>query len=206
MRQVPLKLVQHRSVTPGRAELSEATVLSAQQGDRQAQAMVLTRYAAVVHQLVRRIAGEADVDALVQGVLERVLVALPKFDVGGSASLTTWVFTVAHHFLVDQKRRTRLVVVPVESASHAADERADPHTAAWRGQLRDVLERAIAQLPDDQRRVFVLVQVHEHPLEAVAEAERIPLGTVKSRLFRAKARLAHALAPRFDAEGDHGER
>jgi len=192
-------------VTPSRAELNVELVLRAQRGDRQAQTQVLKRYAAVLYQVVRRIAGPHDAESMTQGVLEQVLVALPKFEVNGSASLTTWVFTVAHHFLIDDLRRARPVLVPVSQAAQVEDERVDPLKDAWRSQVRDALEVAIGQLPDDQRRVFVLVHLHEHPLEAVAAAEGVPLGTVKSRLFRARAKLAHALGPHFKRGGDHGQ-
>ena len=185
-----------------RDEVPIAVIVRAQRGEREAQAVVLRRYAAVLHQLVWRLGAGEDAEAMTQSVLERVLTALPKFDPEGSASLTTWVFTVAHHFVVDQLRKPTLSLVPVEAAGLVVDEQVDPHRAAWRGQLRDALEVAIAQLPDDQRRVFVLVHLHEHPLEAVAEAERVPLGTVKSRLFRAKARLAHALSSQFNPRGE----
>ena len=206
-RQGGLRLI-HRRPPPmtSRDELPRATIEGAQRGERAAQAELLRRYAGVLHQLVRRINGADEADALTQGVLERLLVALPKFELDGPASLTTWVFTVAHHFVIDAQRRTRrLHLVPVEAAAHLADPKADPHAAAWRGEVRSALEVAISQLPDDQRRVFVLVHLHEQPLDAVAEAEKIPLGTVKSRLFRAKARLAHALSPQFTPGGPDGE-
>lgn len=199
-------LVQRRAlVMTARVEVPVEVVLRAQRGDREAQAVVLKRYAAVLHQVVRRIAGPRDAEALTQSVLERVLVALPKFEVNGPASLTTWVLTVAHHFLVDGLRKSQPVLVPVSHAAGVEDERADPMTSVWRSQVRTALEVAIGQLPDDQRRVFVLVHLHEHPLEAVAAAENIPLGTVKSRLFRAKARLAHALGPHFNSGGENDQ-
>ncbi len=188
-----------------RSELPLEVLLRAQRGDRGAQAVVLERYAAVLHQVVRRIAGPRDAEALTQGVLERVLVALPKFDLNGSASFTTWVFTVAHHFLVDGLRKSQPVLVPVSQAAGVEDERVDPMRSVWRSEVRNALEVAIGQLPDDQRRVFVLVHLHEHPLEAVAAAENIPLGTVKSRLFRAKARLAQTLGPHFNSGGENGQ-
>ena len=58
--------------------------------------------------------------------------------------------------------------------------------------------RALAaqgKLPEAQRRVFVLTQVHGQPLEAVAEVEGVPVGTLKSRLHRARAALAVTLQP-----------
>lgn len=57
----------------------------------------------------------------------------------------------------------------------------------------DDLEAAVASLPEPQRRVVVLHHLHDQPLEAIADAEGVPLGTVKSRLHRARNRLSEIL-------------
>lgn len=197
-------LLQRRSTVATRAELSADVVARAQRGDRNAQTLVLERYAPMLFQLVRRIAGRsADTDSLTQSLLQRLLQVLGRFDPAGPAKLTTWVYTVSHHFLIDELRKNRLALVPLDSSHDLADLRADPHSDLWRSQVRSALEVAIERLPMDQRRVFVLVHLHEHPLEAVAEAEGVPLGTVKSRLFRAKARLARELGPHLGEGDDH---
>jgi hypothetical protein len=88
-----------------RAELSGDVVTRAQRGDRDAQTVVLKRYAPMLHQLVRRVAGrDADADALTQSLLQRLLQVLPRFELAGTAKLTTWVYTVSHHFLIDELR------------------------------------------------------------------------------------------------------
>ncbi len=94
-----------------RAELNANLIARAQQGDRDAQRQFLRRYAAVMHQLVRRVASDRDPDALTQALLARLLEVLPRFKAsvaqngGNTASLTTWVFSVAHHFVIDELRR-----------------------------------------------------------------------------------------------------
>ncbi len=185
-----------------RTELPADLVANAQRGNRQAQTQVLQRYAAPLQHLVRRLAPGLDVEAVTQGLFEHVLRALPKFEPTGAASLTTWVFSLAHHFVIDELRRKRLTVVPLDSAERLpGDERTSPEHAFSRTEAREALERAIARLPDDQRRVLVLVHLHEQSLEAAAQVEGVPVGTVKSRLFRAKARLAAELGPRFAPVG-----
>lgn len=194
-----------KSVPPPQ-ELSAQVILRAQRGDRAAQRDVLIRYSGVFRGLVRRVlpGSSADVDELTQSALCQLLVALPKFDPNGTAKLTTWAFSVAHHFLIDVSRKRHLRVVPLEAAAEVVDAQPAPFEATWRAEIRSELEAAIETLPIDQRRVFVLVHIHEQPLEAVAEAEGVPVGTVKSRLFRARAKLAVELGPRLTLGADHG--
>lgn len=178
------------------AELPAEVVLRARAGHRAAQSEVVARYTGVLRALVRRVAQGSDVDELTQSLLQKLLEALPRFDPKGPAKLTTWVFTLAHHFLIDSRRRARLSLVPLVEAEAVVDS-ANPHADAERGELRVALEAAIARLPEEQRRVFVLAQLYEHPLDEVARVEGVPVGTVKSRLFRARASLAMWLGPRL---------
>lgn len=73
----------------------------------------------------------------------------------------------------------------------SADE--DPADAAERGDIRRILERAVLRLPPDQRATFVLSDVQGLNYEEIAEVMQTNLGTVKSRLSRARARLRDAL-------------
>lgn len=140
-----------------------------------------------VYALCRRLT--PDPDDCYQEIWEKVFRALPRFDPGGAASVRTWILTIAHRHLVDRHRR-RLVrgqVLPL--GEHAATGPDASEAAEARQGLRR-LERALERLPADQRRIVVLHHVHGLPLEAIAETEGVPVGTVKSRLHRARARLA----------------
>jgi RNA polymerase sigma-70 factor (ECF subfamily) len=178
-------------------ELDPGTIERARRGDRSAREAVLRRYAGPLYALARRAAPGDDADDLAQDLLRRLLENLPRFDPNGPAQFSTWVFAVAHHHLVDVSRRRRLALAPLEAGLDVPDR--DPgadRIAAGRSELR-LLEAAIARLPEVQRRVFVLVAVHGQALEAVAETEGVPVGTVKSRLHRARAALARDLGPGF---------
>jgi len=70
-----------------------------------------------------------------------------------------------------------------------------PEAEAAREQLRSMLERAIAVLPENFRTVFVLHEIEGVSVEETAEALDIPTGTVKTRLMRARRKLQQALAP-----------
>lgn len=118
---------------------------------------------------------------------EKVLRALPGFDPAGPASLATWIGRVTHRHLVDRHRRR------LTRAGEASEgEELEEHGAAPRGPTLD-LERALADLPPPWRRVVVMHHVYGYALEEIAEDEGVPLGTVKSRLHRARNRLVEVL-------------
>jgi RNA polymerase sigma-70 factor (ECF subfamily) len=70
-----------------------------------------------------------------------------------------------------------------------------PDASLAREQLRQLIERAVADLPDGFRSVFVLREIEELSIEETAEALDIPAATVKTRLHRARTKLQQALAP-----------
>ncbi|MBL8909514.1 MAG: RNA polymerase sigma factor, partial [Archangium sp.] len=181
---------------PENAELSREVVVRAQQGDRAAQSEVLRRYVRVLHRLAVTTGAGHDAEELVQAMLTRLLEVLPRFEVNGPAKLTTWVFTIAHRYLLDQQKRVRPKLVAVENAA-ALEAPVDLLGAAWRAEVRSALERALKTLPDEQRRPLVLVHVFDHPLDEVAVVEGVPVGTIKSRLFRARVAMAAVLGPQF---------
>lgn len=176
-------------------ELDRLTVERLRRGDRAAQDVFLRRYAPVLHGFVRRAGPPGDAEDLTQELLEKLLSVVERFSPDGPAQLTTWVFTVAHRWLLDEKKRRHLEVAPLEDGLDIADPALGPEVQVHGRQLEAALEAALQELPEAQRRVFVLTQVHQQPLETVAEVERVPVGTLKSRLHRARATLAAALEP-----------
>ena len=70
-----------------------------------------------------------------------------------------------------------------------------PEAEAAREQLRSILERAIGELPENFRTVFVLHEIEGVSIEDAAETLEIPTGTVKTRLMRARRKLQQSLAP-----------
>lgn len=184
-----------------RAELPREVVERACRGDRSAMTDVLQRYVKPLHRLVRITLPSFDAEELTQALLTKLVEVLPLFDPRGTASLTTWVFTVAHRFLLDERKRFKPKLVPVRDEADVADDGAKH---VWRAELRSALDRALTTLPEDQRRPLVLVHVFDHALEVVAKVEGVPVGTIKSRLFRARVALARELGPQFVEELRHG--
>jgi RNA polymerase sigma-70 factor (ECF subfamily) len=165
----------------------DPVLLRAVEGDPVARRALVDRLGPLVWSLCRRL--DPDPEDATQEVWEKVLRALPGFDPAGTASLSTWVATIAHRHLVDRHRRRVTRGVAVDP-----DEAAPPAAAPRPEQAR--LESALGRLPEDQRRVVVLHHVHGVALEDIAAEEGVALGTVKSRLHRARARLVEELGGR----------
>jgi RNA polymerase sigma-70 factor (ECF subfamily) len=125
-----------------------------------------------------------------QEVWEKVFAALVRFDPDGPATIRTWIATITHRHLVDRARRRRVRGQVVELGDLPAPAEVDRVDEAQRlGRLESALER----LPEGHRRVVVMHHLHDVPLETLARDEGIALGTVKSRLHRARARLLELL-------------
>ena len=183
-----------RATPPPRDEL---TLRRAQRGDERAWRDLVTRYAPPIHALIwRLLAGRARhrVPDLVQETFVRVLGALPTFDPAGPASLSTWMLTIATRLTLNELRRPDHATLVDEPLGAAADR---PDAAVERRRLAAALAAGVAQLPDPQRAVLVLREYHELDYTEIADVLELDLGTVKSRLARAR------LALRAYLEGHH---
>lgn len=105
----------------------------------------------------------------------------------GDAAVRTWLLAIANRACIDQLRRRREAVVSLDAAR---EERARERDHA----LRIALEEAIAELPEDERQAFMLVDVMGLTREEAASVSEIPASTLKSRLARAHGRLVEAVA------------
>jgi RNA polymerase sigma-70 factor (ECF subfamily) len=188
-----------------RASLDELTLRRAQRGDEQAWRVLIERFQAPVHALIwRLLAGRARhrVEDLVQETFVRVLRALPGFDLAGPASLSTWIFTIATRLTLNELRRPELAVLESEPV---AAERADQ--PAERQRLAAAIAACVAALPEPQRVVLVLREYGDLEYHDIARVLEIDLGTVKSRLARARTALRACLTARIpDAVRGLGER
>ena len=124
----------------------------------------------------------ASADDLVQDTLERAWAKLHLYRRG--TDLRAWLFTLMHNVHVNKVRATR-VTDTLEDELPELAQRASQGDALL---LRD-LDRAIARLPSEQRAVLLLVTLEEMSYEEVARALGIPIGTVMSRLSRAREKL-----------------
>ncbi|MEZ4240069.1 MAG: sigma-70 family RNA polymerase sigma factor [Myxococcota bacterium] len=151
-------------------------------------AALVAQHGPLVWGLCRRLCPDPE-DAY-QEVWARVFAALPRFDADGPASLRTWIATVTHRHLVDRHRRRTVRGEVVALGELSAPLQPDP---VERRRDQERLEQALQRLPEAQRRVVVMHHLHDQPVDDIAAAEGIAVGTVKSRLHRARARLLELL-------------
>ena len=141
---------------------------------------------------------------VVQSSYANALAAIGKFE--GRSSLSTWLTRIAINEALARKRaqerrRKHLEAEGVGVLENYREQLAkgshapSPEAEAARDQLRSILERAIGDLPENFRTVFVLHEIEGVSVEDAAQALEIPTGTVKTRLMRARRKLQQALAP-----------
>jgi RNA polymerase sigma-70 factor (ECF subfamily) len=188
-----------QSRNPESRELDELTLVRAQRGEDPACRMLVETYQRPVFALLFRVLGPARaflVEDLAQETFLRAFRALAAFDRAGPARLSTWILTIATRLALDELRRR-----PVEPSAlppPAPPPRADE--AAERRSVGDAIARAVGALQPEYRAAFVLREMHELSYEEIAGALAIDVGTVKSRLSRARAALREALAEVHDAD------
>jgi RNA polymerase sigma-70 factor, ECF subfamily len=132
---------------------------------------------------------EADADDLAQGAIERALTHQSSWQVG--SRLDSWMFRIAQNLWRDELRAHRRRAEPLDELDLAGEDgRESIHRHL---EARDVA-RAFDDLPEDQRMVLTLVVLDGMRYQEAATVLGLPIGTVMSRLARARARLATMLA------------
>lgn len=172
----------------------ELLVVRCQLGERQAFDELIERWHGPLAKYVRRMAGnDQTAQDIVQDTWLRVLRGIHRLRDG--SKLCAWLFGIARRALMDRLRENYAEpdVSDVDVAS-LADE---PEVPASDVDLA-AMERELAELPVTEREVLTLFYLQELSLAEVAEVLVVPVGTVKSRLFRARNMLRRQLA----AEGN----
>jgi len=140
--------------------------------------------------IARTVPDRSQVEDLAQDVFLRVHRGLPYFR--GEARLSTWIYRIVAN--VCSQARTR-----VPAPASLDDERSAPLTPSGADpqfadiELRDRLEKAIARLPDQQRLLIAAHYLQGVQYEDLADGLGLPLGTVKTHLYRAKRQLRRLL-------------
>lgn len=141
----------------------------------------------------------AAADDLVQTTLERALSHWHQFD--QRRDILVWVVSIAHNAYIDERRRRSRMSL-VEPTEADADGAAHAHIDRWSSEpgtdvgLRIDLLAALQRLPAEQRETLLLVSVEQFTYAECADALAIPIGTVMSRVSRARAALRDMLEGR----------
>jgi RNA polymerase sigma-70 factor (ECF subfamily) len=185
-----------------RSELNALTFQRARRGDHAAFRRLVERYHRPTFALLWRILehdhSQQDIEDLVQETFLRVFRALHRFDLDGSAKLSTWILTIAARLALNERRRASVVTLPLQSAGDLpGSERAD--SMLRNNRIRHALREALQQLRPRYRAVVVLREYHGFSYEEIAAATELDINTVKSRLARGRAALRAALEEVRDA-------
>jgi RNA polymerase sigma-70 factor, ECF subfamily len=168
-------------------ETDPAVIRAAMAGDLSAFEQIVRLHQQSVWRFLRRLLGDAaTAEDITQETFLRVHRRLP--DYAFRSSFTAWVFRIAHNAGVDElrarARRDRLVPALAASPSTA------PATTGRAGEARVELEAALATLPVDLREALLLIEVLGLRYAEAATVLSVPVGTVKSRVFTARMRMA----------------
>lgn len=125
----------------------------------------------------------------------------------GDSQLSTWIFRIAVNACKDRararSRRPQTLVADVQEAADASGTMlADDHDELGLVEVQGEVAAALAQLDETSRTIVILCAIEGHDYAEVAQMLDMPVGTVKSRVFRARARLAVLLAPLREPDED----
>jgi RNA polymerase sigma-70 factor (ECF subfamily) len=171
-------------------EIASAVVERARRGDREAFADVVRHYDPGLRALAYRLLGDRDrMDDALQDAYLKAFRALPGFR--GASRLGTWLYRIVYNACLDELERARRVIhLPLEEAAEPRD--APPDLAEGVARRRD-LAAAVAALAPEDRAAVLLVDAHGFDYRDAGEVLGVPVGTVASRLSRARGALRHAL-------------
>ncbi len=125
----------------------------------------------------------AGADDLVQDTLERGWSRLAAWQNG--SDMRAWLFSIMHNVRIDQVRRPSIPTETLNEETPMPTAHGSPSAGL---ELRD-METALRALPDEQREILLLVALEEMSYDDIAQALKIPVGTVMSRLSRAREKL-----------------
>lgn len=171
------------------AELDERELVArCQAGDGAAFSELVDRYKNLVYAMIYRMVHDrSQVDDLAQDVFLKVHRGLPYFR--GEARLSTWIYRIVANVCSEARARRQTIPVDADLPERGASDQAFADF-----ELKDRLEKAIAQLPENYRLLVAAHYLKGVQYEALAEALNLPLGTVKTHLYRAKRQLRELLS------------
>ena len=175
-------------------ELAREVVVRARSGDRGAQAAFVATYQDRVYAVCLALAG-ADAEDCAQDALVAALAALERFDPDGPARLGAFVLAIARRRCIDRARsaRVRTWAGEVEIDALAGGARPPADDALRQERERAAVRRAVLELPEDQRAAIALRTWGELEYDEIAAILEVPIGTVRSRLARARDALRASL-------------
>lgn len=187
-------------------DTDQELVKRVQKGDQAAFDMLFARYQVRILNLIGRYVRDADeVRDVAQEAFIKAYRAIPRFR--GDSQFYTWLYRIAintaKNHLVSRSRRPPSSDVDIEDADYRDDadmlrDSEDPESALARDQLQSTIHDALSQLPDDLRSALTLREFDGLSYEQIAEILECPVGTVRSRIFRAREFVDQRIRPLLD--------
>jgi RNA polymerase sigma-70 factor (ECF subfamily) len=186
-------------------EADAELVQRVQAGDKQAFNLLVSKYQRrVIRLLSRLIRDPAEIEDVTQEAFIKAYRALPNFR--GDSAFYTWLYRIAvntaKNYLAAQGRRPRTVSEfqggeDGESfeAMDVVEDNNTPESAMLTRQVAETVNRAIEALPADLRTAITLREIEGLTYEEIAQAMSCPIGTVRSRIFRAREAISEQLKP-----------
>ncbi|MFN8647754.1 MAG: sigma-70 family RNA polymerase sigma factor [Gemmatimonadales bacterium] len=177
-------------------------------GDRRAFGQIVSRYQVRLLNFVYRMIGDRErAEDLVQEAFLRVYRHLDRFD--RTRKFSTWVYTIASNLAKNELRnRSRSPLIAFDQGRATEDEEprvveyedaaSRPDQLYEQRHLRALVDQTVARLSSHHREVFVLRELEGKSYEEIAEIMHCNLGTVKSRLNRARQSFAELISPHLD--------
>ena len=192
-------------------EIDQILVERAQAGDRHAFDQLVSKYQRKLGRLLSRfIRDSAEIEDVTQEAFIKAYRALPSFR--GDSAFYTWLYRIgintAKNYLVAQGRRaptsTQFDSEEAETFESAGQLRDinTPESLLMSKQIGETVNSAIDALPEELRRAIVLREIDGLSYEEIAEMMDCPIGTVRSRIFRAREAVAEKLRPLLDIAPD----
>ena len=184
-------------------------VAQVKKGDSRAFDMLVLKYQHRIMALISRYVHDADeVQDVAQEAFIKAYKAVPRFR--GDSAFYTWMYRIAintaKNHLVSRSRRPPGTDVELEDAEYyegggALRELENPENALFGNELKEVVEAAIGNLPDDLRTAVTLREFDGLSYEDIADIMDCPVGTVRSRIFRAREAIDKQVREQLDGEG-----
>lgn len=192
-------------------EIDQQLVERVQRGDKQAFGLLVSKYQRkLVRLLSRMIRDPAEVEDVAQEAFIKAYRALPNFR--GESAFYTWLYRIgvntAKNYLVSQGRKapTSTEIEAEDAEQYESGEllrdNDTPERLMQTRQIGETVNAAMQALPDELRTAIVLREIEGLSYEEIASMMDCPIGTVRSRIFRAREAIAERLRPMLDVAPD----
>jgi len=195
----------------GDREADRILVERVQAGDKQAFGLLVTKYQRKLARLVSRMVRDpAEVEDIVQDSFIRAYKALPSFR--NDSAFYTWLYRIgvntAKNWLVTHGRRAQLTSTTDSEEAENYNEpellrnNETPERLLMTKQIGETVNAVVETLPEDLRTALTLREIEGLSYEEIADVMDCPIGTVRSRIFRARDAIALKLRPLLDTTAD----